>query len=284
MSKWLNNYRQRDRALQESGSFIYWKGGATKKIRLVFGDLDNNLLGFGQHYYGNAYYYCPAWEAIFEHDQPVEQVGCPICKADGKMPSTRGVAVAIDITNQNKVGIIQQGFRNFWNWFLDFEMQMGAVNERNFVITRNGDDQSTSYSIFYEEPSGFPTNIQWPIQISSEDDMPKLLEWAKSIILEQTLDASQLQKIVGSVGTSPDAQFGNVVTPPQFQQQQQFGSQPQQPVGPGQSQPQPGTPPQTPSQTTGGPFPQQGGTPQPQGPFQPGSGMTDDQNKGPLTW
>ena len=234
---WLDNFLKREAAQAQGGNKIFWKDGEVKIIRFLFNFAEETVIGCGKHYYANKYYYCPAWEAIYVQNIPLETAGCPICKAMGGAPSTNLVMLAIDMTTKEdgvpkgKVGYIEQARFNFWAWLIEYMNQGNPMNDKSFYVKRSGARQGTTFFITPYAPSPLDMgSINWPIQMSgSQEDYARLQQWVRQEIDSKTLQYDDLEKIVNearAMGFGYSQPQAGIVPPQQVGMQQVY-QQPQ---------------------------------------------------------
>ncbi len=239
---WIEEYLRKEEAKRQGGNFLYWKDGERRVVRFFFELTSDTLLCAGQHYFNRSFYYCPAAEEILLQNRPWEEVGCPICFAMAAGPMGRAYTPVVNMSDGNKVAIMQQAFQNFWGPLMQVQaafLERGIkMTDYNWTISRSGSDASTTYGFFYDpQPSDFPANYQLPqgVQIQSVND---LLVWARSVVQEKTLTRQELER-VASEGRSvyTVAAVPQQMAPPQLQQV--APAPPQQPAPPQVVQPVP---------------------------------------------
>lgn len=243
MTGWIENYLRREEAKRMGGNFLYWKDGERRVVRFFFELTSDTLLCAGQHYFNRSFYYCPAAEAILLENRPWEEAGCPICFAMGAGPMGRAYTPVVNMSDGNKVAIMQQAFQNFWGPLMQVQaafLERGIkMTDYNWTISRSGSDANTTYGFFYDpNPSAFPANYQLPqgVQIQSVND---LLAWARSVVGEKTLTRQELERVVSEGRSVYIAAAPQQMAPPQLQQVTPAPQPvaPQQPMMPPQPMP-----------------------------------------------
>lgn len=94
-------------------------------------------------------------------------------------------------------GFVKQGFPNFWSILVGFYNRYGTLTDRDYVITRQGNDKNTKYHIV---PLDKDPDLETPEQLAERYDPPQDL----SDLLKRMCDPEQAKKWFESVPSGND--------------------------------------------------------------------------------